>query len=410
MRVVAGCLLVFSVFVFVQPGAAQSTEQVYLTDWPAESPETDERSYSYELLPFIDTLAVAYQYAVIEDTPRLAFTVSWTPSPHAIYLEQAVRYADLPGEMVIEALELSAAVVTNGQTIGTLVLASDSLGLLPAPNEHTLTWTDISWAEVFAESSAATAQSAFASGFTLQDLTIERIAFASHERVPDRPITVAHRQPIYADILIDITFWDFWQTSGRAQYPPPRASQSGKPRGDATGRNARASTDRSRSGNRSTERSTSAKTNDDDEEEEDSLVPAAIVAAAAVGLVGLAGGTVGFYGTSETPIGLAAGFTRPYGGALLMAGINESVLRSGTGQKLTAKVLGFYDLLGGPVQPALSAGVLAQTDGNTTHIDPSVAIGGMLNVGPALLHLGYDPLQSGIEFSAAVNFRYFIKK
>jgi len=413
MRAVfVGCLVVACGLMSTERSVAQSTATAVLTDWPADSPANLDDAYPFDLLPFLDTLAVTYQYAVIADTPRLAFTLSWVPSAHAIYRERAVGYRDLPGEIVLEALEVSAAVVVDGQPIGTLILAQDSLDLAPAPSASTLTWTDVAWDAVFLDASPETARTAFESGFTLTDLTIEQIAFSSHERIPERRVTVSRRQPVYTNIVIDLTFWDFWRTSGRAHYPPPRRPKADTPRGEEMGRGATASPDRSRSSTRSGARSIPAKTkNDDDEDEdEDSLVPAALVAVAAVGLVGAAGGTIGFYGTSETPIGLAAGFTRPHGGGLLMAGINEAVLRSGSGQKLTAKVLGFYDFLGAPVQPAISAGVLAQTQGSTTDIEPSIAFGGILNVGPALVHLGYDPLRTGIEFGAAVNFRHFTKK
>lgn len=147
----------------------------------------------------------------------------------------------------------------------------------------------------------------------------------------------------------------------------------------------------------------------DDDEDEDSLAPAALGAAAVIAGVAYFGGTVGVYGTGDTPIGLTAGVTRANGGIHLQAAINPEVIEQEDRQRLTAKVMGFYDVFNAPIQPAASVGLRLETFGDDTQADPSVSFGLVGNTGRIVLYGGYDVVHSTAEFGLTYNFRYSSK-
>jgi hypothetical protein len=124
-----------------------------------------------------------------------------------------------------------------------------------------------------------------------------------------------------------------------------------------------------------------------------------------VGLVAVAGGTVGLYGRGDTPIGLAAGYTRPEGGIQLHAAVNGAVLEGDSGQKLTVKALGFYDVFASRVQPAVGLGVQVDPD-REGDVEPSVSLGLAANLGRVVIFGGVDVVQETPEVGLAYNFRY----
>ena len=127
---------------------------------------------------------------------------------------------------------------------------------------------------------------------------------------------------------------------------------------------------------------------------------------AVVGAAAIIGGTVGVHGTGRTPLGLTAGFVRPSGGALVQASINTAVLDADGRQHLEAKLVGFYDVFGGPVQPALGLGAMATAQGDDTDVEPSVFVGLAGNLGRVVLMGGYDVVQGTPEFGLAINFKF----
>ncbi len=144
----------------------------------------------------------------------------------------------------------------------------------------------------------------------------------------------------------------------------------------------------------------------DDDEDDDNLAPAALGAAAVVAGIAYAGGTVGVYGTGETPIGLAAGVTKKRWGIQLQAAINPEVIDQEDTQRLNAKVMGFYDVIGGsPVQPAVGVGVQFQAVGDETTLHPSFSLGGVVNTGRIAVFGGYDVTRKTPEFGFTYNFR-----
>jgi hypothetical protein len=122
-------------------------------------------------------------------------------------------------------------------------------------------------------------------------------------------------------------------------------------------------------------------------------------------LTAVIGGTVGVYGTGDTPLGLAAGYTHPRGGVQLQAAVNTAVLEDEPDQRLTAKALGFYDLFGTAVQPAVGLGVQvdAQRD---AHVRPAVSTGLVGNFGRMVLYGGVDLVQQTPELGVSYNFRF----
>lgn len=144
----------------------------------------------------------------------------------------------------------------------------------------------------------------------------------------------------------------------------------------------------------------------DDDEDDDNLAPAALGAAAVVAGIAYFGGTVGVYGTAETPIGLAAGVTKKGWGLQLQAAINPEVIDQEDTQRLNAKVMGFYDVIGGsPVQPALGAGVQFQAVGDETTVNPLFSVGAVVNTGRIVIFGGYDIPRNTPEFGFTYNFR-----
>jgi hypothetical protein len=124
-----------------------------------------------------------------------------------------------------------------------------------------------------------------------------------------------------------------------------------------------------------------------------------------VGLVAVAGGTVGLYGRGDTPLGLASGYTHPDGGVQVQAAVNSAVLDDGPDQQLSVRALGFYDLFGARVQPALGLGVMVDP-GAGRDVEPAVSGGLVGNLGRIVLYGGIDVTRGTPEVGLSYNFRY----
>lgn len=418
---------------------------VHLAKWPfvlyeAPSLEEDEPLYPYDLLAAIDTLTLGYAYAVEEDYPVLDFSLTWTPGPYGVYADERVRYDDLPGEVVIAAVDLRADVAVEGEVVADLVITLDSLVLGPSPEQFYVTERGIPWASLFTKTDADDARAYFASGFVLRNLEILRIAFASY---PEEE--VARYEPLYPrDIGVyppRISIWVDWLSPSRAagkrgtttRPPTPREGigRTVEPSSETAGRTrsgTRRTTDRDTEGRRpgrtsssdrsDTEdegdkasrptRSGKAKKKKDDEEDDDQdLLPGALVGVAAIGVVAFAGGTIGYFGNTETPLGLTAGRVQGKAGALLQGAVNGAVLGKGNEpEQAIARVMSFYDVFKAPIRPAVGLGVLLEEKGDEIDVSPSVSLGAASVFGPVVLYGGYDLFVGGIDVGLAVNFRY----
>jgi hypothetical protein len=128
---------------------------------------------------------------------------------------------------------------------------------------------------------------------------------------------------------------------------------------------------------------------------------------AAAAVIGVAGGTLGYYGSSRhAPLGVTSGIVRRDGGVLLQVGINEALLLGESQpKKLLVKLLSFGNFFRSGVQPALGGGVLATSESGRVSYEPSVSIGAVGQYRMMLFYGGYDFWQQGPEFSVALNFR-----
>ena len=129
---------------------------------------------------------------------------------------------------------------------------------------------------------------------------------------------------------------------------------------------------------------------------------------AALALVGVAGGTVGYYGNTEyAPIGLMAGYVQPQGGVMLQVGINSAVVEQSESktEHFLGKVMGFYDLFSSPIQPALGFGVLVSEDNGNFDYEGIATVGLAGNFGSAILIGGYEVITGSFELGLAMNFK-----
>lgn len=423
-------------------------EFTYLLNWPPQDSAAateDDARYGYDLLGAVDTLALGVAYRVEDDRPVVQFSLDWTPGAYGVVDNEKVPYDELPGELHIVAIDLSAAVYVEEAPVATMTLWLDSLTLAPLPEQYFFELDDPAWEAVFAGASAEDARTYFADGFTLRDLQIDRIAFATYEPDEagpsyDRPFDPSYPTrigvyPPHVGIFVDWVIWPRERTAGKRAEPAARPertprtgigrtvpsdarrprTRAGRQADPAEGRTTRTATgdreeataerDASRGKTRSASSGKKGK-DDDDEDDDEQLLPAALIGVAAVGVVAYLAGTVGYYGNTETPIGVTAGYVQPGGGMLLQVGINSAVLGAGDEpERLLGKVMGFYDVVHAPVQPAIGLGVLAEEDGDDIDLTPALSLGAVGNFGPVLLFGGYDLVADGVDFGIAINFR-----
>jgi hypothetical protein len=440
-------LLVVALGLMVQPVQAQEASPsgtVTLAAWPdtlAAAPDEAFETSDYQLLPRLDALTMEYRYAGTPDGIDLSFVLSWTPGAEGRYGKQVLPYDQLPPDIRMVSVELLADVIVEGRDVADMVVAVDSMALPSHPSVYAFEVRDLAYDAVFLDTPADSARQYVAEGFELRNLAVNRIAFASFgERsrraepnvARDEPPRSPRPQPPRSVYVPRTTIFVGWRIGPTPYYVGrDRTRRTVQPRGESVGRTTAetdrqdtssgrsappgdeaasegASTDgeasgRSTQGGRSGDGEKRSRDRDDDE---DSLLPASAAAVAVVGAAAIIGGTVGVHGTGRTPLGLTAGWVRPPGGALVQASINPAVLDADGRQHLEAKLVGFYDVLGGPVQPAVGLGAMATAEGDNTDIEPSIMLGLAGNLGRVVLLGGYDVVQGTPEFGLAINFKF----
>lgn len=420
------------------PGPSMRQGVLRLTDWPRallDEGRTLEPFADLEVLPFLDTLALEYTYGIDAGRPALTFTLWWVPDDEAILDGRRVPYDALPPDVRLTALDVRADVFVRGERVTELIISVDGMALSPAPYVHPFEGVDLAWETLFADGDAETARRYFREGFELRHMEVLRIAFtASDAGEPDVTVTPRPRPPARTTTYVpDRRTWVI--VKGRRRAPPhvatgpyrPRRGDVGrdladdarrprdKPRdddgGDASGTDETHTGDENagRKGKRGGllgglgKKKTKKKDDDDDDEQ---LLPAALAGAAAVGVIAVAGGTVGLFGHERASIGLASGFARERWGMLLQVAINKAVLgASNEPERLVGQFFGFFDLFRAPVMPGLGLGVWAEEDGDAVALSPSVSLGAVVRAGPVLLQGGYDLIEGGAQFGFAVTFR-----
>jgi len=444
-------VLVAVLWLGVRPATAQEARPsgtVTLTNWPDTLSAAADAAFEtsdYQLLPRLDALTMEYRYAGSRDGTDLSFVLSWAPGEDGQYDGQVLPYDQLPPDIRMVSVELLADVMVDGRDVADMIVAVDSMALPAHPSVYAFEVSDLAYDAIFLDTPADSARRYVAEGFELRNLTVNRIAFASFgERPLQSEPDVARTEPppsprprpprsVYVPRTTIFVGWRIGPTPyyvgrDRARRPEqPRDESVGRTtaeaeRGDAqSARGERAgeetpsegdatqgeTTGRSAQGERSGDSGKQGRDREDDEDEDDdSLLPASAAAVAVVGAAAIIGGTVGVHGTGRTPLGLTAGWVRPSGGALVQASINPAVLDGDGRQHLEAKLVGFYDVLGGPVQPALGVGAMATAQGDNTDVEPSVMVGLAGNFGRVVLLGGYDVVQGTPEVGLAINFKF----
>jgi len=298
--------------------------------------------------------------------------------------------------------------------------------LAPFPNIYSFEVT-VGHGRVLLDAPADTARKALLNGATLDSLVVERMGFIAEEpstsgrrRQPDARERRAD-PPRGPSVYTSRTrLFIGWRLAPRPYYVGERnGNRTVEPRRGTVGRGAEADreagTRRASRGEsegrsdgataRGDRRSSSNDEDDDDEDDDTSLQGPALGAAAAVGLLAVAGGTVGLYGRGDTPIGLAAGYTQPGAGVQLHAAVNSAVLEDDPGQKLTIKGIGFYDVFGSRLQPAAGLGVQIDPS-RSDDVVPSASLGLAGNFGRVVLFGGVDVVHATPEIGLTYNFRY----
>lgn len=414
------------------PARAQGQGTATLEGWPPSLPQLlrEMGPKAPYLLPRIDSLGLNYRYASTDSTSRWSFVLGWQAAERVLYQGEILPVAEAPSDLRMTNVELRADVISGGRKVGEMIIAVDSMRLRSLPSIYTFE-VAVGHDRVFLDTPPGAARRALARGITLRNLVVERMGFSTPEdarsaRPPqaepdDRPREAEPRRAprVYeprTSILVG------WRIAPRPYYVgdngdrTSRSDRANRPRGDTIGRTADAGEEtdgRSRGGDGDGEgrrgggESTPNSGDDGDDEDEDTpdLRAPALVAAGTVALVAAVGRTIGVYGTGDTPLGLAAGITKPSGGLQLQAAVNTAVLGNDPGQKLTVKALGFYDAFGARVQPALGLGVQANPD-RQGDVGPSVSAGVVGNFGHVVLYGGVDVVQQAPEVGLAVNLRY----
>lgn len=469
---ISGSLLTFLAFLILSGSVAvlpptASAQQArghgigLVTDWP--DAET-KQSGRFDVLPFIDTLSIAYRYQDVEGRPDLSVVLEWTPGEEGIYEGEKRRLRDVEGVPAIIGLALSADVFSRGVRVAAFSLTVDSMVVGPSPDIIRIDVPDLSWDNVFVDTSPEAARTIFDVGFELRNVRIVGAGFALFDEgrtlaatevqkrptegkrppqvAPRRPKNVSiYRHPAHVDIGFDV-FWLIRSGSkrirfaddgpreniGRGSLSGERRSRSGRggeqadrSRGSEGGDDSAGGVDKGdRSADRETKRDrersktripsliTSKDKDDDDDDDDNKLVPYAVAAVAAAGVLAAVGGTIGYYGNARyAPIGLTSGFVRDEGGLLLQVAVNEAFIAGEGGPKrLAARALSFGQMFGAAgIEPALGGGVMATSRGGVVEYEPSVSIGAVGRRKAMLFYAGYDLLQGSPEFSFAVNLR-----
>jgi len=421
-------------------GTAQAT--VALESWPRSLPALlDEMGQDAPyLLPRIDSLALDYRYATTDTTSRWSFVLSWRPAERVLYEGTILPRQEAPRALRMTNVELRADVRVDGEKEAEMIIGVDSMALRALPDRFAFN-VSVAHDRVFLNTPPDEARRLLREGITLDRLVVERMGFAAasvqrsgnSDRRPDareRRDEPSRPPSIYRPrtrVFIG------WRIGPRPYYigdddgDGKGGRRTRRPRGETVGRTPTAEADRDQGADRDEGRTRGADGSDDekggrnggeqsdtgasqsgedeDDDDDTNLQAPALAAAAAVGLVAFAGGTVGLYGRGDTPLGLASGYTHPRGGVQVQAAVNREVLDDDPGQKLSIRALGFYDLLGARVQPAIGLGVMVDPDAGSD-VEPAVSGGLVGNFGRIVLYGGIDVTRATPEVGLSYNFRY----
>lgn len=407
-----------------QAPRGEGTGTATLEGWPRSLPTLlDEmgRDAPY-LLPRIDSLALDYRYAASDTTSRWSFVLSWKPAERVLYEGEVLPLRDGPRGIRMTNVELRADVRVDGEKRAEMIVAVDSMRLRPVPDRFAFNVT-VGHERVFLDTSPDEARRILSEGATLDRLVVERMGFSSDRvqrgnRSPDAGEQRREERPRTPSIYTPRTrIYIGWRVAPRPYYVGDRDAgeeRERRPRSEEIGRTPPADDDESRAEGRErgsegragrASRGEEKDEGEKDEEDDTDLRTPALAAAAAVGVVAFAGGTAGLYGRGNTPIGLASGYTHPRGGIQLQAAVNSAVLENDPDQKLSVRALGFYDVFGSRVQPAVGLGVQVDpSDGRD--VDPAVSGGLVGNFGRFVLYGGVDVVGGTPEVGLAYNFRF----
>lgn len=441
----------------------------WVTEWPEKSPalaSNNEPSKldvrSFELLPFIDSLSVEYRFSVgsSAELASMHLAIEWTGAEEGIYEGRRVRRGDMPAGIVIHTIDILMQVLIEDESVAEFFLPLDTIALGRSPSVVFVDITDVSWDRIFVDTDAEMAKRIFDDGFRLSEPKIVRAIFALKAPGYDQFADAGeeHGGDIRQDdrveeavFIPDVDIWIDWST-GRSYWNPPPGSvrktgptgredigrsglsggRGGVTRGggrdgsgsdDDRGDSADGDDERSASANDRDDRSSgdgidiggildAAGSGDDDDDEKDRLYPAALAGVAAIGGLAVLGGTVGYYGGSETPFGLMAGYVEPDGGLLLQAAINAEVFGKKKGPEyMVVSVTSFYNVFKSPIQPALGLGAMITEDGSDElRWTPNVSVGLAGNFGQIIVLGAYDVTEGEFRVGMAINFRFRKRK
>ncbi|WP_169577933.1 hypothetical protein [Salisaeta longa] len=372
--------------------------RVVLNDWPA--PAAVPSDPAVQRLPEVAALALDYRYRVQPEASAAQWTFTWSwqpgdslwvngrPGPAARSVLQGFRMTQV---------EVKYDVLVEGQQVAEMIVAVDSFRLAPHPARYRFT-VDVSASRVFLDTEGAAALSYLKAGVTLARPTVLRVGFVEAGRTAarrsGRSDRASRQQPVPTIFTPRIGIFIGWRVGPDPYYVD---------RDDAAGRAA----PRTTMGRGAADEEPRASGDDDagDDEDDVSLGPAATVAFAAVGLTALVGGTVGYYGTGEAPLGLMAGYVQPSGGFLLQTSINARVLTGEDRQHLTAQMLGFGNVFRSVVQPAVGLGVHVETQDDTYSTRAAVPVGLVVNASRVVVFGGVDLVGATPMVGLAVNLR-----
>ena len=410
-------------------GVRNGQGTVALEAWPRSLPALlDEMGTDAPyLLPRIDSLALDYRYAVTDTTSRWSFVLSWRPAERVLYEGEVLPRREAPRAIRMTNVELRADVRVDGAKEAEMIIGVDSLSLRALPDRFAFN-VSVAHDRVFLDTAPTEARRLLREGIVLDRLVVERMGFAAagtqrsgtSEHRPDvheRRDAPARAPSIYAPRTRIFVGWRIGPRPyyvGDADGDGDGDRRTRRPRGAMVGESPTADAGRDQEadgseGNTAEGRATGTPRSDnedtDDEEEDDtSLQTPALAAAAAVGLVAVAGGTVGLYGRGDTPLGLASGYTHPDGGVQVQAAVNSAVLDDGPDQQLSVRALGCYDQFGARVQPALGLGVMVDP-GAGRDVEPAVSGGLVGNLGRIVLYGGVDVVHGTPEVGVSYNIR-----
>ena len=244
------------------PAHAQQGHGLLLVEnWPDE--ET-RRTGRFEILPFVDTLSMAYRYREVERRPELSLVLEWKAAREAIYKGRRVSVEKIEGHPALVGLELSADVFSAGSRVAEFVLVVDSMIVEASPDIIRIDLPHLEWENVFVSTPADVARQIFSAGFELRNPTVISAGFALFDagrqiadtavkkrpaREGGRPPHVGPRRPRNVSIyrhpgFIDIGFDLFWLIGSGQR--PVRIADDG-PR-ENIGRGSLGGSRRSRSG------------------------------------------------------------------------------------------------------------------------------------------------------------------